>query len=238
MHALIVVCAFLTTQIAPRHRAARPPSASCTLPTLVITLSKPAACKTDTVTLSWHASDANAIVSIVGVGLSLPADGAEPIDSSTPMTYSGSARNACGAGTTAIAEYKVLPDGTASLDPGATTIQQGQTTPLTVSVVDVIGWTLSSALGNGLSATAGKTSSTVIYTGTHAGSDTVTLHAAGNCGPLTSFASIFVSPPPPPPPPPSSGFLRCCDGSLSPTCTSCANKQGCCSHHGGVCGCS
>jgi hypothetical protein len=31
--------------------------------------------------------------------------------------------------------------------------------------------------------------------------------------------------------------LRCCDGTLSPTCTSCANKQGCCSGHKGVCGC-
>jgi len=32
--------------------------------------------------------------------------------------------------------------------------------------------------------------------------------------------------------------LQCCDGSTSPSCT-CGNpKRGCCSHHGGVCGCS
>lgn len=33
--------------------------------------------------------------------------------------------------------------------------------------------------------------------------------------------------------------LRCCDGSNSPSCT-CgrANRRGCCSHHGGICGCS
>lgn len=32
--------------------------------------------------------------------------------------------------------------------------------------------------------------------------------------------------------------LRCCDGSDSPSCT-CGNpRRGCCSHHGGVCGCS
>jgi hypothetical protein len=33
--------------------------------------------------------------------------------------------------------------------------------------------------------------------------------------------------------------LRCCDGSDSPSCT-CgrANRRGCCSHHGGICGCS
>jgi hypothetical protein len=32
--------------------------------------------------------------------------------------------------------------------------------------------------------------------------------------------------------------LQCCDGSLSPSCT-CGNpRRGCCSRHGGVCGCS
>jgi hypothetical protein len=30
--------------------------------------------------------------------------------------------------------------------------------------------------------------------------------------------------------------LLCCDGSLSPTCA-CPGHRGCCSHHGGVCGC-
>ncbi|HEX4341316.1 MAG TPA: hypothetical protein VH062_35655 [Polyangiaceae bacterium] len=58
-----------------------------------------------------------------------------------------------------------------------------------------------------------------------------------------------------PPPPPASrarasassddaeddngdGSLRCCDGMLSPTCTCSGSHQGCCSHHGGVCGCA
>jgi hypothetical protein len=31
--------------------------------------------------------------------------------------------------------------------------------------------------------------------------------------------------------------LRCCDGSLSPSCTCGGSHRGCCSHHGGVCGC-
>ncbi len=31
--------------------------------------------------------------------------------------------------------------------------------------------------------------------------------------------------------------LLCCDGSLSPTCSCGGSHQGCCSHHGGVCGC-
>jgi micrococcal nuclease len=31
--------------------------------------------------------------------------------------------------------------------------------------------------------------------------------------------------------------LRCCDGSLSPSCSCYGSHRGCCSHHGGVCGC-
>lgn len=41
---------------------------------------------------------------------------------------------------------------------------------------------------------------------------------------------------PPPQPPPTrqvSTHVRCCDGSLSPSCT--YVHSGCCSHHGGVC---
>ncbi len=32
--------------------------------------------------------------------------------------------------------------------------------------------------------------------------------------------------------------FRCCDGTDSPSCTCENRKRGCCSHHGGVCGCS
>ncbi len=33
-------------------------------------------------------------------------------------------------------------------------------------------------------------------------------------------------------------MIRCCDGSSSPTCTcNRSNRRGCCSHHGGICGC-
>jgi hypothetical protein len=31
--------------------------------------------------------------------------------------------------------------------------------------------------------------------------------------------------------------LLCCDGTLSPTCSCGGSRRGCCSHHGGVCGC-
>lgn len=36
----------------------------------------------------------------------------------------------------------------------------------------------------------------------------------------------------------ASAPLRCCDGALSPSCVCGGSRQGCCSHHGGVCGCS
>jgi hypothetical protein len=35
-----------------------------------------------------------------------------------------------------------------------------------------------------------------------------------------------------------SASLQCCDGTLSPSCTCAGSRRGCCSHHGGVCGCS
>lgn len=35
-----------------------------------------------------------------------------------------------------------------------------------------------------------------------------------------------------------SASLQCCDGTLSPSCTCSGSHRGCCSHHGGVCGCS
>jgi hypothetical protein len=31
--------------------------------------------------------------------------------------------------------------------------------------------------------------------------------------------------------------VRCCDGNLSPSCLCNGSHRGCCSHHGGVCGC-
>lgn len=36
----------------------------------------------------------------------------------------------------------------------------------------------------------------------------------------------------------ASAPLQCCDGSLSPSCICAGSHRGCCSHHGGVCGCS
>jgi heme exporter protein C len=45
----------------------------------------------------------------------------------------------------------------------------------------------------------------------------------------------FADVPPPDAPPPRS--VKCCDGSLSPTCVCGGKLRGCCPHHKGVCGC-
>lgn len=200
---------------------------------MLLTLSKSSVCPGESVTLSWQASDSRAVVSIVGVGSSLPASGSKTIETSSALVFSGHAANACGTGSEAVAEAKLQQGGTASMTGNPTSIQQGQTTTITVTVANVSSWSLSSALGNNLSPSSGTGSRSVTYTGTRSGTDTITLSASSSCGSLVRSNSIAVSAPPP-----SSGTLRCCDGTFSPTCTSCANKQGCCSSHGGVCGCS
>ena len=229
-----------TASVSPRRRAVRPNPAPCTRPALFLTLSKTSACSGEPVTLFWQASDASAVVSIVGVGTSLPPGGSKSVAPSVTTTYSGRATNACGIGNDAIAEVRVQQAATASLRASASSLQQGQSMTLTISVANVDSWTLSSSPGNFLSATFGVGSGTVTYTATRSGTDTIILNASGGCGSVQSSVVVPITaatPTPPPPPPPSSGTLRCCDGTFSPSCTSCAKKQGCCSSHGGVCGC-
>jgi hypothetical protein len=104
-------------------------------------------------------------------------------------------------------------------------------------------WSLSSSLGNGINPASGTGNGdfSASYFATSTGTDTLQLHLSGQCGgsalPTSFTRAITIGAAPPAPVPQPTGFLRCCDGTLSPTCTSCANKQGCCSHHSGVCGC-
>jgi hypothetical protein len=100
-------------------------------------------------------------------------------------------------------------------------------------VSGVTSWALSSALGNSISPSSGTSSRTATYSGLRTGIDTVTLTTAGGaCGNITTTLVISVKDAPTP-----NLGLRCCDNTRSPTCFSCSNKQGCCSGHGGVCGC-
>jgi hypothetical protein len=222
---------------AVRRRAAMPPT--CTPPSLTITLAKAAACPGEPTTISWQASDPGATVSIGNLSSNLSASGATLISSSTTEIFTGSARNSCGSGYESTALLTILEGATAAFDSVPAAVTQGTSTFFRITTVNTFSWTLISSLGNTLSATSGTgdVQQMITYTANVAGNDTITLTALGSCGAAPRSAYISVGTAPPPPPPPSSGGLRCCDGTLSPTCFSCANKQGCCSHHGGVCGC-
>ena len=217
---------------------------SCDAPTLTITTSKSSACGGEPITLTWQSSDPNATVSIDGVGTALPALGSTTVSTTASAAYSARATTTCGTSTEAVVVVNIQPGTSASLDASNTSLQQGATTALTATVADATSWNVASILGNALSPSAGTSTGaiTIIYSALNAGNDTVTLTAMGLCGAVQRPTFLLVSAPQPvpqpQPQPQPGGNLRCCDGTTSPTCTSCANKQGCCSHHGGGCGCS
>src|ERR1051326_1304964 len=215
----------------PRH--------ACPLPSVTLQLSRGSVCPGESVTLSWQASDPAASVAIPGVGANLPFAGSTIIGSTTSLVYSARATNSCGSGPDATAVLNIQATASGSINASPSSIQQNGSATIAITVSNAASWSLSSSLGNPLSPLSGVSSAAMVaYTGSRAGTDTITLTVNGqSCGAVHRSTSITVNPSTPPPPPPPSGTLRCCDGTLSPTCTSCANKQGCCSKHGGVCGC-
>ncbi|HEX2834762.1 MAG TPA: hypothetical protein VHW00_17245 [Thermoanaerobaculia bacterium] len=216
-----------------RRRAAGIIGKSCTNPSLSIAISKTSACAGEPLTVTWSSSDAGARVNIDGIGVGLPASGNRLLTASASAAFSGRATTSCGAGDEAVAVVNVTSASLASLT-GPVAMATGDTTTLSVSVSGAPSWTLTSALGNPLSPNSGTSSRTVTYTATRSGSDTITLSTAGNgCGNSIRTISIVISAPPP-----TNSGLRCCDGTRSPTCFNCNDKRGCCSNHGGVCGCS
>jgi hypothetical protein len=230
----------------PRRRAVAPVGgAGCAPPSLTMAAQPSTACASQPVQLSWQSSDPKATVTIDGVGTGLPATGSMTVAAATSAAYSGHATNACGAGPEGVAIVTIQSGASASLSVSPSSIQQGASATLTLTLAGATNWTLVSTLGNSFSASSGTANGTtsVTYTGSHAGTDTVTLSATGTCGQVQRTVGLTVSapqpvpPPPPPPPPPPVGGLLCCDGTRSPTCFSCSSKQGCCSSHKGVCGC-
>lgn len=225
-----------------RRRAVAPgasgSSGACVLPRLTLSLSNNNVCSGTPVTLSWQSSDPKASVAIDGVGVSLPASGSTTVGSTTPIVYSARAMNACGAGEEAVAVLSIASGASASIS-GPSSVQQGAVVALTISVTNASSWSLTSARGNPISPATGSNTGTfsVQYTASASGSDIVTLTATGACGSIQRTLSITVNAPQPQPQPQPGGTLRCCDGTFSPSCTNCAKKQGCCSSHGGVCGC-
>ena len=207
----------------------------CPPVSLSISASPRSVCSTGVVTLSWQASDPRAIVLLDEFPGPHPASGSVTV-STGPRSFTGHASLACGTGPAGSVSVTggALPSGSLS---GASSVAQNNSTLLRVTASDTAQWSLSSTLGNSLSPSAGTTSQDVVYTASRSGNDTVTLRLTSACGDLaTRSIGMSITPVSPPPPPPS-GTLRCCDNTFSPTCTSCAHKQGCCSSHGGVCGC-
>lgn len=233
--AVVLILVGLVSTGAKRRAVA---SAPCPLPTLAFTTRPPNVCGSDPFIIEWKASQPNAFVSIEGIGNQLPPTGAINVYDGR-HTFTGTARNVCGTGPRADYVVRSTAAPAAQLS-GLASIAQGTSTTFAVTVSNATKWTLASTLGNPLSQLSGTSSTSVEYTGTAAGDDTLVLTVSGGCSsdPLQRTAAITVTrPSTPPPPPPPPGGLRCCDGTLSKTCFNCASKQGCCSGHGGVCGC-
>lgn len=205
---------------------------TCPRPTLSLTTSRTSACTGETATITWQASDAAARVSIDGIGSGLPASGNRVVSATTSTVFSGRASTFCSVGDEAVAVVNVTPATSASVS-GPAVISTGDTTTLVVTVSGASSWTLTSSLGNVLVPNSGTNSRTVTYTASRSGTDTITLNTTGGCGSDRRSIAITVSSPPP-----TNTGLRCCDGTRSATCFDCSRKQGCCSSHGGVCGCS
>ncbi|HYH09193.1 MAG TPA: hypothetical protein VEK11_19250 [Thermoanaerobaculia bacterium] len=219
-----------------RRRAAGVGGArTCPRASLSLTTSRASACAGETVTVAWQASDPSARVAIDGIGTSLPASGSRNVSASASVAYSGRATNACGAGNEAVAVLTLTPAPTASIS-GPSNVSSGGTATLSILMNGLTSWTLTSALGNSISPNSGTANRTVSYAANRAGSDTITLLATGSaCGNVTATHTILVNSQPPPPT--GGGGLLCCDGTRSPSCFNCSDKRGCCSGHGGVCGC-
>lgn len=220
--------------ISRRRAAGHPGAPRCTPPSLTLTASKANACTGESVTLTWQASDPRATVSIDGVGAALPASGSTTVGSTVSTAYSGRAANACGAGAEAVAVVAIQSGATASLS-GPAAVQQGTNATLSWSTSGTTSWTLTSSLRNSINPSSGNGAGTYsgVYVATNSGTDNVTLTGSGGpCGSVSRQLTIVVNPPGT-----GGGGLRCCDGTRSPSCFNCNDKRGCCSGHGGVCGC-
>ncbi|HEY0156863.1 MAG TPA: hypothetical protein VGF28_06165 [Thermoanaerobaculia bacterium] len=214
-----------------KRRAVRKP-AGCSLPTVTLTSGAASVCTGESTTISWQASDPAATVSIDGIGAALPASGSRSAAVAVSTVYSGRAANACGVGPEAVAVVTMKAEATAALT-GPGTLREDSSASLHVTITGATSWTLTSSLGNPIEPSSGTHSGTARYTGTRTGTDVVTLvTAGGGCGSVRRTITIIVTPDIP------TGGLLCCDGTRSPTCFSCtADKRGCCSGHGGICGC-
>lgn len=177
-------------------------------------------------------------MSIDGIGENLRWTGSTRILDGR-RTFAGYAINACARGeTTSVTIRTPEPPGGSLSGPAA--VRQFATPILRVATADAASWSLTSSLANVIYPATGFGDDDATYSATNYGTDAIALELTGRCGMMVTHSiSLIVerSSDPPPPPPPTGGRLRCRDGTTSPTCTNCANKRGCCSNHGEVCGC-
>ncbi len=236
--AVVLAAVALTFGLGAKRRSVR--AAPCTPPTLTLSVTPQAACPGETVTVNWRASDFTSIVHIEGVGTNLRWTGSSRIFDGR-RTFSGYAVNACAEGEVAVAAART-PDPPTAAIAGPSTVRQHTSATLRVDVSDSASWWLTSSLSNPITPQSGFGHDEVTYTAANSGTDGLLLQITDRCNAMTErTASLVVEPgsisPPPPPPPPPAGGLRCCDGTRSPSCTSCSDLRGCCSRHGGVCDC-
>ena len=214
-----------------RRRAVRP--APCPLPTVTLSTSPGAVCNGEPFTLTWQASQPNARVIISGLTGQQPAAGSRYIANGV-RTFTARATNGCSTGPAVT--FDVAAPGSVSGTLGAPSqLTTGTTGVLQITASTGASWSLTSQLGNTIDPSFGTGSRSVTYYATRSGFDVVTLNVESSCsGSIDRSATIEVKATTPPP---TTSKLRCCDGTFSPSCTSCANQQGCCSGHGGVCSC-
>jgi hypothetical protein len=214
-----------------RRRSVAPTLPACRVPSLTMNASKSSVCAGEPISLTWSSSDPAARVTIDGLGTTFAATGSTTVTSTASNAYSGHATNACGVSDEAVATVTARVTSSASLS-GPGSLQRGNTATLVFSIDGTSSWSLTSSLRNPLSPSSGNTSGTFssTYTASSSGTDNVTLTGTGACGAITRSITISISEP-------QNTGLQCCDGTRSPSCFSCSNKQGCCSGHKGVCGC-
>jgi hypothetical protein len=216
-----------------RRVVGHPGEARCKAPSLTLTASKTNACSGESVVLTWQASDPQATVAIYGIGALLPSSGSTTVGSTGSTVYSGRATTSCGSGAEAVAMVTIQRSASASLN-GPASVQRGSTASLSWMTSGTTTWTLTSSLRNSVTPSSGNGAGSFsgTYTATNSGTDNVTLTGTGGpCGSVSRQITIVVNAPS------GGGNLLCCDGTRSPSCTSCSDQRGCCSSHRGVCSC-
>lgn len=221
--------------LAAKRRSVSP--VPCNPPTVALSIYPPSPCPADVVTLYWAASDSHARVFIDGVAGPQQAIGSRTYQSGQ-RTFAAKAELSCAGPRSTLSVTTTRPNINVSF--GKSAVALTSTAPVSVQTDDdATLWTLSTSLGT-VSPSSGNGTKNAIYTsGSAAGSERLVATATGRCGATNAAsAGIYLDASlttDNPPPGGTGGHLRCCDGTFSPTCTSCANKQGCCSSHGGVC---